>query len=279
MEMIKELPIFSIFSEIEERQIVEEKEGIEICPKHGNYKCNISILKNGEEIKSECPECKKEREQEEEKRQRERAERKENERIQKNIEEGNIEIDYQGLTFNDYRAETRQQKMALEAVKDLIEGKKKKVVLLGETGLGKTMLGSLAVKYMGGKIYRMYDIATMIRQSYSYNAKITELEIVEELSSLPLLVIDEVGKVGNSEAVRNWMSAIIDKRHSRKLPLILAGNLHIISECKHREQGGCPECFENYFGQDILSRLTEDTTIVIMRGKDNRNLKNFNIYK
>ena len=161
----------------------------------------FSVLKNGEEIKSECPECKKEREQEEEKRQKEKAEKKENERIQKNIAFGNIEIDYQNLTFDDYKAETVQQERAAQAVKDIVERKKKKVVLLGETGLGKTMLGSLAVKYMGGKIYRMYDIATMIRQSYSYNAKRTELEIVEELSSLPLLVIDEVGKVGNSEAV------------------------------------------------------------------------------
>ena len=173
-------------------------------------------------------------------------------------------------------AETEQQKRALEAVYNLIKGQKKKVVLLGDTGLGKTMLGSLAVKYMGGKIYRMYDIATMIRQSYSYNAKKTELEIVEELSSLPLLVVDEIGKVGNSEAVRNWFSAIIDKRHTRKLPLILAGNLHFKSTCKH--QGGCSECFENYFGNDVLSRLSQDTTIVVMKGKDNRNLKNFDLY-
>ena len=203
------------------------------------------------------------------------AERKEAERISKNVQEGNIEIDYQSLTFEDYKTETPQQKRALEAVQDLMQGKKKKVVLLGETGLGKTMLGSLAVKYMGGKIYRQYDIATMIRQSYSFNAKKTELEIVEELSSIPLLVIDEVGKVGNSEAVRNWFSAIIDKRHTRKLPLMLCGNLHFKQMCKNK---GCPECFENYFGNDVLSRLSQDTTIVIVKGKDERNLVNYNLY-
>jgi DNA replication protein DnaC len=98
---------------------------------------------------------------------------------------------------------------------------------------------------------------------------------VEELSSIPLLVIDEVGKVGNSEAVRNWFSAIIDKRHTRKLPLMLCGNLHFKQMCKNK---GCPECFENYFGNDVLSRLSQDTTIVIVKGKDERNLVNYNLY-
>lgn len=277
VEIIKGMPTFSFLKEIEGREVVKEEKGFAICNQHGKYDCILQTLKNGEVINSECPECVREREEAEKQREQERQKQKEKERIAKNIQEGNIEIDYQGLTFDDYRTDTEQQKRALEAVYNLMKGQKKKVVLLGETGLGKTMLGSLAVKYMGGKIYRMYDIATMIRQSYSYNAKKTELEIVEELSSLPLLVVDEIGKVGNSEAVRNWFSAIIDKRHTRKLPLILAGNLHFKSTCKH--QGGCSECFENYFGNDVLSRLSQDTTIVVMKGKDNRNLKNFDLYK
>lgn len=275
MEIFKGLPSFDILKDLEEMEIIKEESLDVECTKHGIFTGIIQTRKNGEKIYSECPKCKAEREAEIAEREKLNAERKEAERISKNVQEGNIEIDYQSLTFEDYRTETPQQKRALEAVQDLMQGKKKKVVLLGETGLGKTMLGSLAVKYMGGKIYRQYDIATMIRQSYSFNAKKTELEIVEELSSIPLLVIDEVGKVGNSEAVRNWFSAIIDKRHTRKLPLMLCGNLHFKQMCKNK---GCPECFENYFGNDVLSRLSQDTTIVIVKGKDERNLVNYNLY-
>jgi len=275
MEIVKGLPSFTILQDLEEMKIVKEESLNVLCEKHGIFKGTIQTRKNGDKIYSECPKCKAEMEAEIAEREKLNAERKEAERISKNVQEGNIEIDYQSLTFEDYRTETPQQKRALEAVQDLMQGKKKKVVLLGETGLGKTMLGSLAVKYMGGKIYRQYDIATMIRQSYSFNAKKTELEIVEELSSIPLLVIDEVGKVGNSEAVRNWFSAIIDKRHTRKLPLMLCGNLHFKQMCKNK---GCPECFENYFGNDVLSRLSQDTTIVIVKGKDERNLVNYNLY-
>lgn len=275
MEIFKGLPSFNILKDLEEMEIVKEESLDVECTKHGIFTGIIQTRKNGDKIYSECPKCKAEREAEIAEREKLNAERKEAERISKNVQEGNIEIDYQSLTFEDYRTETPQQKRALEAVQNLMQGKKKKVVLLGETGLGKTMLGSLAVKYMGGKIYRQYDIATMIRQSYSFNAKKTELEIVEELSSIPLLVIDEVGKVGNSEAVRNWFSAIIDKRHTRKLPLMLCGNLHFKQMCKNK---GCPECFENYFGNDVLSRLSQDTTIVIVKGKDERNLVNYNLY-
>lgn len=275
MEIFKGLPSFDILKDLEEMEIIKEESLDVECTKHGIFTGIIQTRKNGDKIYSECPKCKAEREAEIAEREKLNAERKEAERISKNVQEGNIEIDYQSLTFEDYRTETPQQKRALEAVQDLMQGKKKKVVLLGETGLGKTMLGSLAVKYMGGKIYRQYDIATMIRQSYSFNAKKTELEIVEELSSIPLLVIDEVGKVGNSEAVRNWFSAIIDKRHTRKLPLMLCGNLHFKQMCKNK---GCPECFENYFGNDVLSRLSQDTTIVIVKGKDERNLVNYNLY-
>ena len=275
MEIFKGLPSFDILKDLEEMEIIKEESLDVECTEHGIFTGIIQTRKNGDKIYSECPKCKAEREAEIAEREKLNAERKEAERISKNVQEGNIEIDYQSLTFEDYRTETPQQKRALEAVQDLMQGKKKKVVLLGETGLGKTMLGSLAVKYMGGKIYRQYDIATMIRQSYSFNAKKTELEIVEELSSIPLLVIDEVGKVGNSEAVRNWFSAIIDKRHTRKLPLMLCGNLHFKQMCKNK---GCPECFENYFGNDVLSRLSQDTTIVIVKGKDERNLVNYNLY-
>lgn len=275
MEIFKGLPSFDILKDLEEMEIIKGESLDVECTKHGIFTGIIQTRKNGDKIYSECPKCKAEREAEIAEREKLNAERKEAERISKNVQEGNIEIDYQSLTFEDYRTETPQQKRALEAVQDLMQGKKKKVVLLGETGLGKTMLGSLAVKYMGGKIYRQYDIATMIRQSYSFNAKKTELEIVEELSSIPLLVIDEVGKVGNSEAVRNWFSAIIDKRHTRKLPLMLCGNLHFKQMCKNK---GCPECFENYFGNDVLSRLSQDTTIVIVKGKDERNLVNYNLY-
>lgn len=133
-----------------------------------------------------------------------------------------------------------------------------------------TMLGEIAVKIMGGKIYTMYEIATRIRQSYLPGAKESELEILNELVEEPLLVIDEVGRLKMSEAVQDWFSYVLDKRHTYDKPYFIIGNLHFRNDCNDKERGGCPKCFENYFDTDILSRLTQNSIVVEIIAKDNR---------
>lgn len=133
-----------------------------------------------------------------------------------------------------------------------------------------TMLGNIAVKIMGGKIYTMYEIATRIRQSYIPGAKETELDILNELIDEPLLVIDEVGRLKMSEAVQDWFSYVLDKRHTYNKPYFIIGNLHFKNDCEKKESGGCPKCFENYFDTDILSRLTQDSIIIEVIANDYR---------
>ena len=69
------------------------------------------------------------------------------------------------------------------------------------------------------------------------------------LATIPFLCIDEVGRIKNTEAVQDWFSYILDKRHSEGLPFMLIGNLHFKKDCK---DGGCPKCFENYFDNETL---------------------------
>ena len=133
-----------------------------------------------------------------------------------------------------------------------------------------TMLGNIAVKIMGGKIYTMYEIATRIRQSYAAGATETELEILNELINEPLLVIDEVGRLKMSESVQDWFSFILDKRHTYNKPFFLIGNLHFNKDCDKKKEGGCQKCFENYFDKDILSRLTQNSVIIEIIADDNR---------
>ena len=116
----------------------------------------------------------------------------------------------------------------------------------------------------------MYEMATMIRQSYTPKAEKSELEIVREFINLPFLVIDEAGRVASSEAVLNWFSFILDQRHSLGLPTWINGNLHFKKDCAEK---GCPRCFENYFDKDMLSRFHEDTTVINIKANDGREEK------
>lgn len=219
-----------------------------ICKKHGEYEAEFNVS-NLEQI-TFCPKCLEEKEL-----------KQERENQIKRYVQCNIEPEFYFKTFDNYVAETESQKKALLAVKKMVAEKHGKVILVGSNGVGKTMLASIAAKELAGKIYSMYEISTMIRQSYTIKADKTELEIVRELASIPFLAIDELGRTKNSETEQNWLSYILDKRHSRKLPFMLITNSHFKKFCK---EGGCPKCFENLMDNDILSRLHQDCSVVMM---------------
>ena len=157
-----------------------------------------------------CPECARERDKELDQEEQAREAISTDEAMRS----ANIEPEYYDATLDTYQADTPEQVKAVQTVKRLIAGEIQQIVMTGSNGTGKTHLAIAAVKELNGKIYTMYEITTRIRQSYSPRADETELEIVDELARLPMLAIDEVGRTKGSDAELNWLSYIIDKRHT-----------------------------------------------------------------
>lgn len=247
---------FTAFSPYETKKVIFK------CQKHGEVPCEVLIM-NGKMTEPYCPIC----EQEEEKRKAEKELKDQKEReIQNQIlqwKSMNIEKEYWGKTIDDYIPQCESQKKAQNAVRKLLEQKHGKVVLIGNNGCGKSHLGNAAVSALGGKVLTVYEVNAMIRQSYSLLAKQTELEIVEDLASVPMLFLDEFGRSKGSKFNSDWLSFVLDKRHQRGLPFILAGNGHLRKDCPHGE-AHCEDCFENYLGEDILSRLRQDTEVITL---------------
>ena len=266
LQILKKLQIDTVESNLHEEKCT--------CETHGEYTSYVDDEGNG----TGCPVCAEKYKAEKRKKELEQEQKEEQERIeeQKKVlhiqkcKRLNISPEFYFVTLDDYIPETKAQEEAKKAVAELIEKKSGKIILLGNNGCGKTMLGSIACMAMDGCIYTMYEISTMIRQSYTSKAVKSELEILEDLIEPQLLVIDEVGRISNSEAVQNWFSFLLDKRHSRKKATILNGNLHFKKDC---ESGGCPKCFENYFDKDVLSRFHEDTTVIVIKSSDERKKK------
>lgn len=229
---------------------------------HGDYIAEVFLI-NGQEFKTTCPKCI-------EKFQEEVAKKDEsfkNHLKVKELEKMNIEKEYFNATFENFRAETQSQKEALNYFLKMKNERHGKLLLLGSNGCGKTHLGCSLVKELGGAIYSMYEITTRIRQSYTTLAEESELQIVRELANLPCLVIDEIGRTKNSDAERNWLSYIIDKRHVRNLPTVLISNRKLARTLPTERQN---EAIENFFENDIISRFQQDTGIIQIEGKDAR---------
>lgn len=263
MEIHNGLPMFNC---LQEKKVVKS-ENIECyCEKHKAPYLKIrSYFDDGTYSDSgSCAFCY----EEERKNQQKKLDKQYREENIAHCKKCNIEPEYYNATFDDYIPQNESQEIALQAAKDLLEGKIKKLVLLGKYGTGKTMLGSILAKESDGRIYTMYEISTMIRQSYTVKAEKTELEIVSELASIPgILVIDEVGRVTGSNFNNNWQSYVLDKRHTRGLRTVYTGNGHLRENCPNH---GCDKCFENSMDGDVISRLRQDSKIINILGTDYR---------
>lgn len=251
------------FSFLQDKKVVREYNTFVECgrnPLHGKYETLIKEFEDGtKQYDCPCPECEKEWER--------IAKAQQEKELLQHYKNCNIEPEFYGKTLIDFKAQTPSQVEMLNAVQELIDGKINNLVLLGGYGTGKTMLGSILADMFDGKIFTMYEISTMIRQSYTIKAEKSELEIVNELASVPLLVFDEVGRTNSSSFNMNWLSYVFDKRHTRKLKTIFLGNGHLRRNCP---DGGCDKCFENYMDGDVISRLRQDSKVINIVADDYR---------
>ena len=240
------------------------------CEKH-DFEYERKLYKLGSRtFATDCPKCQEERL--EKQRQEGIKERKkiveEQQKIARELKlkAQNIEPEFYSATLDNYVAKTESQKKALAAVKRLVNGEVKKVIMLGENGVGKTHLGSAAVKIKDGKIMTAYEVSLHIRDGIAWGK---EKESLDELCSYSLLVIDEFGRTKMSDAEKNWHSYIFDKRHVRGLDTMITGNGHFHKDCS---KGGCEKCLEAMLDNDTISRFCQNGIIMTVTGPDQRRI-------
>jgi DNA replication protein DnaC len=245
------------------------------CPKHGKYTGrpikSFSILRNnGNEGFITDPECPKCAEEETTRRKKAEAEDKKRKEIKLFVDMG-IDEKYWPETLDTFNACTPELKKHLETVRKFSENPEDcKLVMLGENGNGKTHLAIGALKIIGGLIYTAYEIGLMLRESYY--GTINQYEFLQKLCKTPLLVIDEVEKVSETQAKQNWLSHVIGKRYNKMLPVIFIANCHSQVDCTYykAEHKLCSKCIEYHLENDVISRITEDGIIMKFSGEDYR---------
>ena len=166
-------------------------------------------------------------------------------------------------SFSNYRVETKEQEYALKSIKffvdKVLDGECKNVIMCGSVGTGKTHLGIAALRDIIERtqkarlgIYTVVEMIRYYRSSWSAETSYNEQDVVNELSNMQLLIIDELGVQSGKEAEINTIFEIINNRYNNKLPTMIISNLDLNS----KNENDVTVC--SILGDRMIDRLKED---------------------
>lgn len=193
------------------KNIVEEQRNLK-CSKCGNI-YDYYKFSNGHEFRHGC-DCSMIQAGKE-------AERKRKQKYINSIfSQSTVNGSLKDATLNNYKPQNEKQeyakKTAIEYVKTFSVDKAKSLILQGSYGTGKSHIAyaiAKAIKNEGYSVAFMHIPMLMerIKATYNKNAAETTDELVQLLSNIDLLVLDDIG-VENTEHTLNKLFSIVDNR-------------------------------------------------------------------
>lgn len=131
----------------------------------------------------------------------------------------------------------------------------------GSIGTGKTWLAMLVARYAiergrGVAVYSVPRLLSEIRRTYDDEGQ-TTLELLDQLTSVPLLVLDDAGTERTNPWVLEQLYTIINERWQEKRSIVMTTNLDAIQ-------------MEERLGERAASRLVGMCETVVLDGVDHR---------
>ena len=176
-------------------------------------------------------------------------------------------------TFATYRANTPAMIQALETCRGYADNfgehfqAGRNLLMCGNIGTGKTHLASGIVQ----RVIRQHravavittaaEIIRVFKRSMSRDSGYTEGDVINELASFDLLVIDEVGAQAGTAYELSVLHETIDRRYNLVKPTVLISNLPATS--KQGADGKSTPSLEQYIGARALDRLRENNALLV----------------
>jgi DNA replication protein DnaC len=198
------------------------------CASHGEYEAYNYFRGhwNG------CPKCDQERK---ERQRREYEEELDRQRHQNRLKASGIEGRFLRARFSSFEATTPAQRKALTAVQEyghaFTRDTKSTLWLIGPPGTGKTHLGAALVHEvieqhkLWARIITPRQIVRQLRATWRRESEQTEEEVIDDLASDALLVLDEVGVSFGSDGELVQLFDVLDARYRRERPTLVISNL------------------------------------------------------
>lgn len=179
------------------------------------------------------------------------------EALNKKMAESNLGKRFQNRTFDNFD-KNRQQK-AYTVCREYAEraGGGDGLILIGGVGTGKTHLAVSIAHYaiehgIVTKFGNVTDIFHSLRDAFT-----TDEDILSEVQTVQLLILDDLGKENLTEWVKETIYSIINYRYEHMLSTVITTNLTM-------------QELQNRLGSATVSRIMEMCKYVEMNGKDYR---------
>jgi len=100
------------------------------------------------------------------------------------------------------------------------------VVLYGKRGCGKTRMAAELAVMAGGSRYRTaMRFFLEVRATFRKGSEKSEMDILDDLTATPLLVLDEIQERGETAFEDRLLTHLIDARYSAMKPTVMIANL------------------------------------------------------
>jgi DNA replication protein DnaC len=187
-------------------------------------------------------------------------------------------------TFGNFATDTADQKKVAAAAKDYAENFERHLpkrgeplpgrngfLISGTNGVGKTHIAAAIANHLlsrGKAVICMTErnLFDRIRRTYARDDGIDDGTVRRTYETVPLLIIDDLGKEKPTEWTLATLYAIIDGRYERAMPLIITMNY----DTKSLAQRITPKGEDTTTAEAIIDRLNEMCESMIMTGESRR---------
>lgn len=227
----------------------------ETCAKHGEFESRAVVILGKMMTWTQCPECSRLHAEAEEKARQHERELGRQRMVEARLNRAGIPLRFRSRSFDSFEAKIHGQVSALAAASEYSDDFPQRyaagatMVFSGMPGTGKSHLAiAVCMSVMERGYTAMYinalDAIRMVRATWGRHAEQSEREVMNQLASIDLLVIDEVGAQYGTEGEQVILFDIINRRYQDQKPMILLTN-----------QG--KEGFKTYLGDRAFDRLRE----------------------